>query len=104
MQRSISEDFQLSSFELDKDGQRLRFESFVLQPINLETTSTLMRNRGFPPRYDQRILEAYFADRGYDSEFNDELSSGEAKGGSKSSISGVRTKWVLSPDPDIGLD
>jgi len=92
-------DFTLSSFALDKDGQRLRFESFVSEPVNLEATSTLMRSRGFPPRYDQRILQAYFADRGYDSELEDEL----GKDG-KSSIVGVRTKWVLTPDPDIGLD
>ena len=85
---------------LDKDGQRLRFESFVSEPVNLEATSTLMRSRGFPPRYDQRILQAYFADRGYDSELEDELSGKDAK----SSIVGVRTKWVLIPDPDIGLD
>ena len=68
--------------------------------MNLEATSTLMRSRGFPPRYDQRILQAYFADRGYDSELEDELSGKDAK----SSIVGVRTKWVLIPDPDIGLD
>ena len=98
------EDFTLSNFEPDKDG-RLRFESFVREPVNLEATSTLMRSRGFPPRYDQRILQAYFADHGFDSELDDELSgpSGDAKSG-KSLVSGVRTKWVLSPDPDIGLD
>lgn len=95
-------DFTLSSFAPEKDG-RLRFESSVLEPVNLEATSTLMRSRGFPPRYHQRILQAYFADRGFDSEFDDEL-SGEAKSNGKSSVSGVRTNWVLSPDPDIGLD
>ena len=93
-------DFSLSSFELQKDG-RVQFSSFVLEPANLEATSTLMRSRGFPPRYDSRILQAFFADRGFDSELEDELSDGlDSNKGSR----GVRTKWLLSADPDISLD
>ncbi|CAK9071218.1 unnamed protein product [Durusdinium trenchii] len=90
-------DFTLSSFKL-KDAGKLSFESFVEEPINLEATSTLMRSRGFPPRYDQRILQAFFADRGFDSELDDELSD------AKSAMKGVRTKWLLTPDPDASLE
>ncbi|CAK9072641.1 Serine/threonine-protein kinase Chk2 [Durusdinium trenchii] len=71
-------DFTLSSFKL-KDAGKLSFESFVEEPINLEATSTLMRSRGFPPRYDQRILQAFFADRGFDSELDDELSDAKSE-------------------------
>ena len=86
-------DFTISNFKLN--GDRLSFESLVVEPINFEATSTLMRSRGFPPRYHQRILEAYFADRGFDNGFDDELDM---------KTSAVRTKWVLTPDPDAGLD
>ena len=89
-------DFQLSSFE--NSNGIIRFESLVTEPINLEATSTLLRSRGFVPRYDQRLLQAFFADRGYESELEDELAFG-------SSIpTGVRTKWRLQADPDTSLD
>jgi len=95
-------DFKLTDFGLRKDA-RLEFSSLVIEPINLEATSSLFRSRGFPPRFDQRILQAYFLDHGYESELDDDLADSLA--GDKSQIPlGVRTKWVLTPDPDAGLD
>ena len=64
-----------------------------------------MRSRGFPPRFDQRILQAYFLDRGYESELDDELSSSlEGKGPAKGTPTGIRTQWVLTADADASLD
>ena len=97
-------DFSLSSLAVATDG-RITFSSFVLDPANLEATSSLLRSRGFPPRFDQRILQAYFLDRGYESELEDALSN-DLEGNRKESGSpaGVRTKWVLTPDADASLE
>ena len=95
-------DFSLSDLDLATDG-RITFSSFVKEPANLEATSTLLRSRGFPPRFDQRILQAYFLDRGYESELEDDLSS-SLDGTGKGTPSGVRTKWVLTPDADASLE
>lgn len=91
-------DFELSSFEVK--GDVIRFESLVIEPINLEATSTLLRSRGFVPRYDQRLLQAFFADRGYESELEDEL----AAPNQRSLPTGVRSNWRLKADPDTSLE
>ncbi|CAE8656360.1 unnamed protein product, partial [Polarella glacialis] len=51
--------------------------SFVRDPVNIDATASLMRsNDDFAPRYDQRILQAYFSDRGFTSSIEDELADG----------------------------
>lgn len=100
------EDFEVSEVLADKDG-KLRFTSFVKAPVNLEATASLMRsNENFAPRYDQRILQAYFGDRGLESEFADALANGLQDApvkGPPGRPAGIRTQWTLQPDPDAGL-
>jgi len=104
--RGYCKEFLLSDFTPDKDGG-LVFKSLVREPVNLEVTSSLVRsNIDFLPRYDQRILQAYFADRGFDSTFADVLADGmSGRAASRSGLqqTGVRTEWRLRPDPDAGL-
>ncbi|CAL1171837.1 unnamed protein product [Cladocopium goreaui] len=65
-------DFQVTDFA--STGDAVKFVSFVFDPVNLDATVSLMRsNGGFAPRYDQRILQAYFADCGFSSTFEDTL-------------------------------
>ena len=97
-------DFSVSDFLVGADG-RVKFTSFVLEPANFEATSSLLRSRGFPPRYDQRILQAYFLDRGYESELEDELSTSlEGNGKSSGPATGVRTHWALTADEEASLE
>mmetsp|Transcript_23477 Transcript_23477/g.54781 ORF Transcript_23477/g.54781 Transcript_23477/m.54781 type:complete len:379 (-) Transcript_23477:42-1178(-) len=93
-------DFRISDFQKRGDGV-ITFVSYVDDPVNLEATKSLFRsNDDFAPRYDQRILEAYFSECGFDPDLRDELAeSFEAKGptSSTSILSGIRTQWELSP-------
>mmetsp|Transcript_13462 Transcript_13462/g.29508 ORF Transcript_13462/g.29508 Transcript_13462/m.29508 type:complete len:389 (+) Transcript_13462:78-1244(+) len=103
--QSYLKDFTVSDFQSVGDG-RLRFVSFVGEPVNLEATASLMRSNGnFAPRYDQRILQAYFGDHGFECDFVDGLAD-DATAFSKNPPRlprGVRTEWTLRPDPDAGL-
>eukprot|EP00434_Breviolum_minutum_P013997 symbB.v1.2.012345.t1/scaffold826.1/size159518/12 len=91
-------DFQLGNFQAA--GDALKFVSFVLDPVNLDATVSLMRsNGGFAPRYDQRILQAYFADCGFAAIFEDSLAEDmEAVSSSRFVPKGVRTTWLLKPE------
>eukprot|EP00913_Durusdinium_trenchii_P002925 g2712.t1 len=65
-------DFQIGDFKTSEG--LMEFISFVLDPVNLDATVSLMRsNNNFAPRYEQRILQAYFADSGFSSTFEDTL-------------------------------
>lgn len=82
----------------------LRFVSYTENAADLRATASLMRsNEDFGPRFDQRILQAYFKDCGLDSSFKDSLANsleGEAgvEGESRArSGHGIRTEWRLTP-------
>eukprot|EP00929_Paragymnodinium_shiwhaense_P009014 TRINITY_DN11301_c0_g1_i1.p1 TRINITY_DN11301_c0_g1~~TRINITY_DN11301_c0_g1_i1.p1 ORF type:complete len:387 (-),score=98.91 TRINITY_DN11301_c0_g1_i1:245-1405(-) len=98
----------ISEVTQEADGS-LRFKAFVKEAVNLDATASLMRsNDNFVPRYDQRILQAYFADRGYDSEFSDRLANSmdepeEKKPSGLGRKIGVVSSWKLRPDPDAGV-
>jgi len=105
--RGYCKGFEVSDIKL-VDGLQLRFAVFVLDPVNLDATVSLMRsNDDFVPRYDQRILQAFFADRGYSSTFTDSLASGidavNRAAKPKGVSTGIQSTWVLKPDPDAGI-
>lgn len=92
-------DFQVTDFA--STGDAVKFVSFVFDPVNLDATVSLMRsNGGFAPRYDQRILQAYFADCGFSSTFEDTLAESIEVTSTSSRFvpKGVRTAWMLKPD------
>ena len=90
-------DFQIGDFKTSEG--LMEFISFVLDPVNLDATVSLMRsNNNFAPRYEQRILQAYFADSGFSSTFEDTLAeniTGETT--SRFVAKGIRTAWTLRP-------
>lgn len=105
--RGYCKGFEVSDVKL-VDGSQLRFSVFVLDPVNLDATASLMQNNDdFLPRYDQRILQAFFVDRGYSSTFTDSLASGidavNLAAKPKGVSTGIRSSWVLRPDLDAGI-
>jgi len=105
--RGYCKDFEVTDIKL-VDRSNLSFDVFVLDPVNFDATASLMRsNDDFVPRYDQRILQAFFADRGYSSTFTDGLASGmdDMKPATKQMgiPTGIRSTWVLKPEPDAGI-
>jgi len=99
--------YEVSDIQQEKDG-KLKFVTYVREPVNLEATASLMRsNDNFAPRYDQRVLQAFFADHGYAAEFSDSLADSiqavPGKGSPSRRPSGVRCAWTLLPDADAGL-
>eukprot|EP00929_Paragymnodinium_shiwhaense_P108768 TRINITY_DN75100_c0_g1_i1.p1 TRINITY_DN75100_c0_g1~~TRINITY_DN75100_c0_g1_i1.p1 ORF type:complete len:427 (+),score=40.58 TRINITY_DN75100_c0_g1_i1:101-1282(+) len=92
--------------DVTEEKGRVLFTAFVKEPVNLDATSALMRsNDNFVPRYDQRILQAYFSERSYESEFTDQLANSlneapDDKPGIARKV-GVLTRWRLIPDPDV---
>jgi len=101
--------FELSDFKPGEGGS-VQFVSFVLDPVNLDATASLMRsNDDFVPRYDQRILQAYFADCGFAAVFEDSLSEGIASPDPGTTPTdriipkGVRSVWTLKLDADASL-
>jgi len=104
--RSYCKDFILSDFASDGAGG-WKFTSFVLEPVNIDASRALVRSKiTFLPRYDQRILQAYFGDRGFECDFVDEFADGidgEKASRKVSVLKGIRTVWKLRPDPDAGL-
>jgi len=92
------EGFKRSDIDAKKDGT-LTFRTFVDDPVNLEATTELMKiNEDFVPRFDQRLLQAYFDDRGYDSELTDVLADG--LDGTPSAKTGVRSEWKLKVEAE----
>ncbi|CAK0806720.1 unnamed protein product, partial [Prorocentrum cordatum] len=88
----------LSAFQSSSDGAVVEFTSYVREPANFESTVSLMRDNDlFAPRFDQRILEAYFEDSGYLCTSTDEVAGdGEGAGPAR----GIRTRWKLKLDQD----
>lgn len=104
-EQGYCESFEISLPEaLPKGG--FRFRSFVREPANLETTRSLMRsNDNFAPRYDQRILQAFFADCGFGSSFSDSIAGGlqVSEVTPAPMPNGILSEWSLVPDPEAGL-
>mmetsp|Transcript_99617 Transcript_99617/g.277359 ORF Transcript_99617/g.277359 Transcript_99617/m.277359 type:complete len:386 (+) Transcript_99617:3-1160(+) len=99
-------EFLLSEFTPDKAGV-VTFTSLVREPANIEATSALMRSAASCiPRFDQRILQAYFADCGFECDFTDVLADDmDARSNPRTGLQprGIRTVWKLRSDPDAGL-
>ncbi|CAE7488299.1 ANKRD17, partial [Symbiodinium sp. CCMP2456] len=87
------------SFEVGEASQTagiIKFTTFVRGPVNLDATASLMRsNENFAPRYDQRILQAYFAECGFRAIFQDGLAENATSVGS-SVAKGTRASWTLT--------
>lgn len=105
--------YELTDFSATTFGQTktIQFQAFVRDPVNLAATASLMRsNEDFAPRYDQRILQAFFADRGFECEISDSPARSiddttprwVSLNGARAPA-GVRTAWTLRTDPDAGL-
>ncbi|CAE7723505.1 ANKRD17, partial [Symbiodinium microadriaticum] len=81
----------------------IKFTTFVGGPVNLDATASLMRsNENFAPRYDQRILQAYFAECGFRAIFQDGLAENATSVGS-SVAKGTRALWTLTRETDSRL-
>eukprot|EP00931_Biecheleriopsis_adriatica_P115167 TRINITY_DN90994_c0_g1_i1.p1 TRINITY_DN90994_c0_g1~~TRINITY_DN90994_c0_g1_i1.p1 ORF type:complete len:351 (-),score=41.32 TRINITY_DN90994_c0_g1_i1:111-1163(-) len=76
---------------------KLEFRHLVEEPINIEVTSeTVRRGSGFSPQFDQRILQTFFLNRGFESQFSETLADEKS-----ASSRGVLTSWTLTPDDDL---